>query len=227
MFLEISAFATKRKKVLKVNRIHSTFPLLIKPYLCASLSAFTAPPSIFTAHVLVYWTSCSCDKLTPTRSNIQIETYSRDIVQETPKSQGLTTECRTSVTRHYISTEPWELGRKMRTPPAIQARRVSGFAHEGWVFHIGSQLCITGYIVSHTACMGHYTRGSSWHTAPRMKRRSEIHQKIVWSVVQQPQSTNSTTIRGLERTIEWDLSDGFSEIENGVFSVWEHVSKRA
>ena len=52
MFPEISAFATKRKKALEVDRIHPTFPLLINPYLRASLSAFTAPPWILIAHML-------------------------------------------------------------------------------------------------------------------------------------------------------------------------------
>ena len=62
-----------------------------------------------------------------------------------------------------------------------------------------------------------------WKYTPTMKRRSKIHQKILRSVVQQPQNTNFTTARGLKRTMEWDLHESFRNIENGVFSVCEKM----
>ena len=62
-----------------------------------------------------------------------------------------------------------------------------------------------------------------WKYTPKMKRRSKIRQKILWSVVQQPPNTNFTTARGLKQTMEWDLNDSFSNFENGIFSVCEKM----
>ena len=41
-----------------------------------------------------------------------------------------------------------------------------------------------------------------WKYTPKMKRRSNIHQNISWTVLQQPQNTNYTTARGLKQMNE-------------------------